>query len=180
MKFLFVERKVTVTPSVREYAEKKITKLDRFFRDESEAQVTFSSARGRHNAEVTLINNGLIFRVSESTGDMHASIDSAVGAIESQIRKHKTRLAKRLRDGVVEKEVAPVISTEDAETEPEFKIVRSKAFPIKPMTPEEAILQMNLLEHEFYVFKNQNNGDKFAVVYKRKYSDYGMIESLED
>ncbi|MDR0905540.1 MAG: ribosome-associated translation inhibitor RaiA [Oscillospiraceae bacterium] len=179
MKFLFVERKVTVTPAVREYAEKKISKLDRFFRDESDAQVTFSSARGRHNAEVTLINNGLIFRVSESTGDMYASIDSAVGAIESQIRKHKTRLAKRLRDGVVEKEIAPVIA-EDEEAEPEFKIIRSKAFPIKPMTPEEAILQMNLLEHEFYVFKNQDNADKFSVVYRRKYNGYGMIESLED
>lgn len=180
MKFTIYERKVTVSPEIREYAERKIAKLDRFFHHESEAQITFAGSKGgRHIAEVTINNNGLILRVSENTSDMHASIDSAVAAIERQIRKHKTRLAKRLRDGVVEAEALPEVVTNEVEDEPEFKIVRSKAFPIKPMTPEEAVLQMNLLEHTFFVFKNQNNDDKFAVVYKRKSGDYGMIETLE-
>ncbi|MDR0838644.1 MAG: ribosome-associated translation inhibitor RaiA [Oscillospiraceae bacterium] len=181
MKITVNERRVQVAPEIREYADKKISKLDRFFRNESEAQITFSLERGRYIAEVTLTSNGLVFRVTEATSDMHASIDSAVAAIERQIRKHKTRLAKRLRDGVFEHEAAPSVTggdEEDTAEEPEFKIVRSKAFPIKPMTPEEAILQMNLLEHEFYVFKNQNHEDTFSVVYKRKHGDYGMIESL--
>jgi len=179
MKFTINERKVTVSPEIRNYAEKKISKLDRFFHNESEAQVTFSALRGKHNVEVTLNNKGLVLRVAESTSDMHASIDSAVAAIERQIRKHKTRLAKRLRDGVVEKELPYDVVPAEPEEEPEFKIVKTKAFPIKPMTAEEAILQMNLIEHSFYVFKNQDHDDKFSVVYKRKQGDYGMIETLE-
>jgi len=184
MKITINEKKVKVSQDVRDYAEKKISKLDRFFKVESEATVMFSSLRGKHIAEVTIHNNGIFYRVSESTGDMHASIDSAVAAIERQIRKHKTRLAKRLRDNVFEREAAPeVVSVDDSDDgdadEPEIKIVRTKAFPIKPMSPEEAVLQMELLDHEFYVFKNQNNDEKFSVVYKRRQGDYGMIESLE-
>ncbi|MDR2615657.1 MAG: ribosome-associated translation inhibitor RaiA [Oscillospiraceae bacterium] len=179
MKFRITERKIHVAPDIREYAEKKITKLDRFFHNESEASVTFSMERGRHIAELTLNNKGLVLRVTESTGDMRASIDSAVASIERQIRKHKTRLAKRLRDGAFEREAAPEVTggDDEDETESEFNIARVKSFPIKPMTPEEAILQMNLLEHTFFVFKNQNNDDAFSVVYKRRGGDYGMIES---
>ncbi|MDR3310862.1 MAG: ribosome-associated translation inhibitor RaiA [Oscillospiraceae bacterium] len=181
MKFTVLEKKVKVSPEIREYAEKKIAKLDRFFRVESEASVVFASLRGRLIAEVTLNNNGMFYRVTESTGDMFASIDSAVAAIERQIRKHKTRLSKRLRDGAFERDIAPEASvvTEEPDEEPEFKIVRTKAFPIKPMTAEEAVLQMNLLGHEFFVFKNQDNGERFSIVYRRKSGDYGMIESLD-
>jgi len=182
MKFTINEKKVSVTQEVHDYAEKKISKLDRFFKVESEATIMFSALRGKHIAEITINNNGMFYRVSESTGDMHATIDSAVAAIERQIRKHKTRLAKRLRDNVFEREAAPdIISTDDGDEaeETDIKIVRTKAFPIKPMTPEEAVLQMELLDHAFYVFKNQNRDEKFSVVYKRKQGDYGMIESLE-
>jgi len=109
---------------------------------------------------------------------MQASIDSAVAAIERQIRKHKTRLEKRLRDGAFERELSTSVK-HDAhdDEEKDFKIVRSKKFPLKPMTPEEAVLQMNLIDHEFFVFKNQNNDDTFSVVYKRKKGDYGLIEA---
>ena len=178
MKFTITEKKVQVTTELREYAEKKIGKLDRFFKTESEAFVTFTTMRGRHIAEVTLKNNGMFYRVTEATGDMHASIDSAVGAIERQIRKHKTRLEKRLRDGVFDKETPSVSFDSADDDEPDFKIVRTKAFAVKPMTPEEAILQMNLLEHEFFVFKNQNHDDTFSIVYKRKQGGFGLIETL--
>ncbi|MDR2501739.1 MAG: ribosome-associated translation inhibitor RaiA [Oscillospiraceae bacterium] len=181
MKLNVVEKKLRVSPDIREYAEKKISKLDRFFRSESEASAVFSTERGRFTAEVTLHNHGTFCRVADTTSDLRASIDSAVAGIERQIRKHKTKLEKRLRDGAFEREAAPEVTVSDEdESEPEFKIVRSKAFPIKPMTPEEAVLQMNLLGHEFYVFKNQNRDEKFSVVYKRKSGDYGMIESLEN
>jgi putative sigma-54 modulation protein len=179
MKFKFTEKKVRATPELREYAEKKVGKLDRFFRNESEAFVTFSIERGRHIIEVTLNNNGTFYRVTEATSDMYASIDSAVAAIERQIRKHKTRLSKRLREGALEqREPAPPLGLDaEEEEEREFDIVRTKIFPIKPMTPEEAILQMNLLEHKFFVFKNQDKDDVFSVVYKRNQGGYGLIES---
>ena len=177
MKFTFTEKKVEVSGHLHDYAEKKIGKLDRFFKIESEAFVTFSIEKGRHKVEVTINNNGIFYRVTETTSDMYASIDSAVAAIESQIRKNKTRLSKRLRDGAFEREVKPSVSfMPEDEDEKEFLITRTKQFPLKPMTPEEAILQMNLLSHEFFVFKNHENRDAFTVLYRRKDGNYGLIE----
>ena len=178
MKFTITEKKVQISEELRDYAEKKIGKIDRYFKSESEAFITFATERGRYIAEVTIKNNGMFHRVSEVTSDMQASIDSAVAAIERKIRKHKTRLEKRLRDGVMEKDAEPLIKEDiPDDDEPDFKIVRTKMFPVKPMTPEEAVLQMNLLEHEFFVFKNQDREDAFSIVYKRKQGDYGLIET---
>ena len=179
MKFTITEKKVQINEGLREYAEKKIGKLDRFFKTESEAFVTYTKERGRYIAEVTIKNNGMFYRVTEATSDMQASVDSAVAAIERQIRKNKTRLEKRLRDGVFERDYTPsVVDEVPDEDEPDFKIVRTKMFPVKPMTPEEAVLQINLLEHEFFVFKNQDHDDVFSIVYKRKKGDYGLIETM--
>jgi len=176
MTFTFTGKKMEVSNEFRAYAEKKIGKIDRLFRVESEAFVTFSIERGRYLAEVTLRNNGMYYRVSELTSDMYASIDSAVASIERQIRKNKTRLAKKLRDNAFERSAA--ITPEDDE-EPEFRIVREKRFSMKPMTAEEAILQMNLLEHEFYAFRDQDEDNAFAVVYKRKNGGYGLISATD-
>jgi len=176
MKFTFYEKKVKMTEDLREHAERKIAKLDRFFKDESDAHITLGEERGRFRVEVTLQNNGMYYRVSEVTSDIFASIDSAVAAIERQIRKNKTRLEKRLREGAFEREIGalPGYVTED-EGEEEFQIRKTKRFSVKPMSPEEAILQMNLLGHEFFVFRNQN--EAFAIVYKRKQGGYGLIEA---
>ncbi len=176
MKFTFTEKKMGASEALRDYTERKVGKLDRFFRTESSANITFSTERGRFLAEITVSNNGLFYRASELTNDMYASVDSGVAAIERQIRKNKTRLEKRLREGALEHEVRPdyAPATEEDEDE-EFKIVRSKRFPIKPMSPEEAILQMNLLEHEFFVFRNQQEDDAVSVVYRRKSGGYGLI-----
>ena len=178
MKFTFTEKKIQVSDDLHAYAEKKLGKLDRLFKSESEAFVTFQIERGRHTAEVTIKNNGMFYRVSETTSDMYASIDSAVAAIERQIRKNKTRLEKKLRADVTF-DTAPLAVEEDDE-EPDFSVIRTKKFPIKPMTTEEAILQMNLLKHEFFVFKNQDDEDAFSVVYRRKKGGYGLIESTAD
>ncbi len=177
MRFTFTEKKLPVSADVRAYAEKKLGKLDRLFKSEADASVTFSMERGRFIVEATLRAGGMIYRVTETTGDMYASIDSAAASIERQIRKNKTRLEKRLRDGAFEREISVPPVPEDDEEEGEFEVVRTKRFPIKPMTVEEAILQMNLLDHEFFVFKNQDDEDRFAVVYKRKSGGYGLIES---
>ena len=175
MKFTFTEKKMGTSEELRAYTERKVGKLDRFFKTESSANITFSMERGRFLAEITVSNNGLYYRASELTNDMYASVDSGVAAIERQIRKNKTRLEKRLREGALEKEARPSFAPAEDDEDEEFKIVRSKRFPIKPMSPEEAILQMNLLEHEFFVFRNEQEDGAISVVYCRKNGGYGLI-----
>ena len=177
MRFTFTEKRLEITDDLRSYAEKKVGKLDKFFKAESEAFVTCSMERGRHVAEVTLKNNGIFYRAKENTNDMYASIDAAVASIEQQIRKNKTRLAKKLRDGAFERDFVPAGGAAEEE-ESEFNIVRSKRFAIKPMTAEEAILQMNLLGHVFFAFKDSSNNGSFAVVYRRNDGGYGIIEDI--
>ncbi len=174
MKFTFTEKKMESSEDLRAYSIRKISKLDRFFKSEADAYVTFSIERGRFLAEITIHNNGLYYRASELTNDMYASVDSGVAAIERQIRRNKTRLEKRLREGALEREPSPAYIVED-EPDEEFSIVRSKRFSIKPMSPEEAILQMNLLDHEFFVFRNMDADDAVSVVYRRKQGGYGLI-----
>ena len=182
MKYVFTDKKVNLPNSIHYYAEKKVGKLDRFFKEDATAAITFSVEKDRLNkVEITIRSNGTIFRVSESTSDMNASIDAAVTTLERQIRKNKTRLEKRLRQGAFERAVDAEVSSfapEEPE-EGEYRIVRSKTFPIKPMTRDEAILQMNLLGHNFFAFRDQDAGDVFAVVYRRYDGDYGLIEDEE-
>ena len=157
MKFTFTEKKMDSSEELRAYAIKKISKLDRFFKTEADAYVTFS----------------LDYRASELTNDMYASVDSGVAAIDRQIRRNKTRLEKRLKEGSLDfEQPAPAVEESD---EDDFRIVRSKRFSIKPMSPEEAILQMNLLGHEFFVFKNTDAEEAISVVYTRKNGGYGLI-----
>jgi putative sigma-54 modulation protein len=175
MKFTFAEKRMDSSEDLRAYAEKKIGKLDRFFKTEADASVTFSIERGRFLAEITIRNNGLFYRASELTNDMYASIDSGVAAIERQIRRNKTRLEKRLREGALERDAVPAFVPAEEDDSEEFKIVRSKRFSIKPMSVQEAILQMNLLGHEFFVFRNMDAEDAISVVYERKNGGYGLI-----
>ena len=173
MKFTFTEKKMDSSEELRAYAIKKIGKLDRLFKNEADAYVTFSIERGRFLAEITINNNGMFYRASELTNDMYASVDSGVAAIERQIRRNKTRLEKKLREGAIE-DILPAYAPAEEEPE-EFNIVRRKNFSIKPMSAEEAILQMNLLGHEFFVFKNMDADDAVSVVYARKQGGYGLI-----
>ncbi len=175
MKFTFTDKKISLPKKVHEYAEKKVGKLERYFQSEAEASVVFSVEKGRNNAEVTVRAGSTILRASESTADMFASIDSAVADIERQLRKNKARLEKRLRKDAFVRSADETSFVPD-EPEEEFNVVRSKRFPIKPMTVEEAVLQMNLLGHTFFAFKDEEAGEAFAVVYKRDNGGYGLIE----
>ena len=178
MKFVFTDKMVRLPNYIHSYAEKKVGKLDRFFKEDATAALTFSIEKDRNQVEVTIRSSGTIFRVSESTADMRASIDAAVASLERQIRKNKTRLEKRLRQGAFERSVDEEISTfvPDGPEEGEYKVVRTKTFAIKPMTRDEAILQMNLLNHSFFAFKNEDAGGAFAVVYRRNDGGYALIE----
>jgi putative sigma-54 modulation protein len=176
LKVQFTDKKVEVSDALREYAEKKLTKLDRYFKHDAEARVVFAVERGRHQVEITVSHSGTAYRASECTNDMYASIDSAVAYIERQIHKFKTKLEKRLRQGAFEREVPTAMADPVVDEEQEFNIIRVKKFALKPMTPEEAILQMNLLNHEFFAFRNFENGGVFSVVYRRNDGGYGLIE----
>lgn len=176
MKFQFTEKKVSLPESVHAYAEKKVMKLERFFRDDAEALVTFSVEKDRNKAEITVHAAGTYFRASEATSDMYASIDAAVATIERQIRKNKTRLAKKLREGAFDREVQPeYVPADDTVEAGAFEVVRRKRFPIKPMSVEEAILQMDLLEHTFFVFRDVAADGAVSVVYRRTNGGYGLI-----
>ena len=152
MKFTFAEKRMDSSEDLRAYAEKKIGKLDRFFKTEADASVTFSIERGRFLAEITIRNNGLFYRASELTNDMYASIDSGVAAIERQIRRNKTRLEKRLRDGVLERDAVPAyVPAEEEDKEEEFKVVRSKRFSIKPMSVQILVFPTSMARIIFSV-----------------------------
>ena len=179
MKFVFTDKKVNIPNYIHNYAEKKVGKLDRYFKEDATAAITFSIEKDRNQVEVTIRSSGTIFRVSESSSDMRASIDAAVASLERQFRKNKSRLEKRLRQGAFERTIdeAEVASfVPDGPEEGEYRIVRTKTFPIKPMTQEEAILQMNLVDHAFFAFKNEDAGGAFSVVYRRENGGYGLIE----
>lgn len=178
MKFQYSEKKVKLPGNVHAYAEKKVMKLARFFEEDAEALIVFSTQKNRNNVELTVHGAGTLFRASESTSDMFASIDAAVGTIEGQIRKNKTRLARRLRQDAFTRTIEETSFAAD-EPEDELDIVRIKQFYFKPMTREEAVMQMNLLEHNFFAFRDEDNGSAFAVVYKRNDGGYGVIEDVK-
>ena len=178
MKFQFSEKKVRLPQNVHAYAEKKVMKLARYFEEDAEALVIFSVEKNRNKVELTVHGAGTWFRASESTSDMFASIDAAVGTIEGQIRKNKTRLARRLRQDAFIRSVEETSFAAD-EPEEELEIVKVKKFYLRPMTREEAILQMNLLEHNFFAFRDEDNHGSFAVVYRRNDGGYGVIDDVE-
>lgn len=177
MKFVFTDKKVNLPQKVHAYAEKKVGKLDRYFKADAEATIVFSVEKGRNNAELTIRSGSTIIRVSESTADMFATIDAAVASVERQLRKNKARLEKRLRtDAFVRSVDAEEVSfAPESDEEEEFQIVRTKKFPIRPMGVEEAILQMNLVGHTFFAFRDADADGTFAVVYKRNDGGYGLI-----
>lgn len=171
MKFKFTGRKIDVTEGLRDYTTSKLSKLDKFFGEEAGADVTLSVQKDNHIIEVTIYHKGIIYRAEVSDTDMYAAIDRVEDVLERQIRKQKTRLEKQLKTGAFND--TPEFG--DVEEETEFKIVKTKTYENKPMSVEEAILQMNLLGHNFYIFNNADNMDK-NVVYKRKDGNYALIE----
>ena len=179
MKFQYSEKKVKLPEKVHAYAEKKVMKLSRYFEEDAEALIVFSTEKNRNQVELTVHGAGPWFRASESTSDMFASIDAAVGTIEGQIRKNKTRLARRLRQDAFSRTVQEETSFAPEGTEDDLTICRTKHFRFMPMTREEAVLQMNLLGHSFFAFRDEGNDGSFAVVYRRNDGGYGLLDDAE-
>ena len=173
MKIKINGRKINVTEGLKGYVERKMARLEKFFPDDAEAVVTLSVQKENQTTETTIRQNDIVFRAEVTTLDMYSSIDKSLDLLERQIRKQKTRLEKRLKTGAFT-DLLP-IEMPDIEEEQEFNIVKRKVYKGKPMSAEEAILQMNLLGHAFYIFTNADS-QSTAVVYKRKDGDYGLIE----
>ncbi|MBR0278009.1 MAG: ribosome-associated translation inhibitor RaiA [Clostridia bacterium] len=172
MKVKISARKMDLTSGIKDYVEKKLAKLDKFFDESAEAKITMSVEKNRQKIEATIYSKNTIYRVETVTSDMYATMDKVIDDIERQIRKNKTRLEKRLKKGAFTDESFSITPVEE---EKEFNIIKTKSFITKPMSNEEAILQMNLLGHTFFVFKNAKT-EHNNIVYKRKDGNYGIIE----
>ena len=170
----FVGKNIELTESLKNVAEKKFSKLDKYFSEEANARVVFSTVREEQTVEVTIFLPKTIIRAEETTDDMYSSMDNAVDALARQIRKHKTRLKRRYQNNETIR-FDELMDKEAAKDEPEHKIVKRKNFELNPMNEEEAILQMDLLNHNFFVFLDGDT-DGVSIVYKRKDGNYGKIE----
>ena len=177
MKINIVGRQMNVYEDTRELIERKLGKLDKYFKTAAspEATVTLSRKRNLSILELTVSAGGTLFRSEVEADDFRVAIDRSVDHIEGQIRKNKTKLARRLRDNVMDFADVPDTVEEAPEKE---AIIRVKQFEFKPMTAEDAVMQMNLLGHDFFVFTDIDSGDT-CVVYRRKDGAYGLIEPLK-
>ncbi len=173
MKVNIIGRQMNVWNEMKETIDAKIAKLDKYFGDDCYATVTLSSKHNQKCLEITINASGIIFRSEVEDETFRNALDRAIYSIERQIRKNKTRLQRQLRKGAFDNGI--VETNEDFEEEQEF-VIREKTFSLKPMSTEEAIMQMNLLEHEFFVYKNDKSGD-VCVVYKRRDGAYGLINT---
>lgn len=171
MKTTIVGRKCTPKESFKLHAEKKLNKIERFFSDEAEAKITVTVEKSEQVVELTVKNKGMFFRAEESAEDMNDALDECIDFIIRKIRKNKTKISMKLRSDVIDNWIA---EPED-DTDGDFDIIRTKTVYLKPEMPEEAILQMEMLGHQFYLFINGEN-DKTCVVYKREDGGYGLIE----
>ncbi|MVP01559.1 MULTISPECIES: ribosome hibernation-promoting factor, HPF/YfiA family [Paenibacillus] len=180
MKFTVRGDHLEITAALREYVEKKLSRLEKYFEAplNSEGAVTLSVTKGIHTVEVTIPLQGVLLRAENKDEDMYAAIDLVVDKLERQIRKHKTKMNRKIRlEGNkrdLSKQLESQVMTLDEEEE-DYELVRTKRFTLKPMDIEEAILQMNMVGHNFFVFSNMDT-EKVNVVYKRDDGKYGLIE----
>ncbi len=183
MKIMIYGKNIDVTPALKEYANEKVSKIGKYFNGEpKEANVSMEVEKDRHIVEVTAYINGIILRGEEETHDMYASIDGVIEKLERQVHKYKTKIQKKIiekkqefKEEYKEERTEEVFQGLEREAEYRPRVVRTKKFAIKPMDIEEAIMQMDLLGHDFFVFSNANT-EEVNVVYKRKDGNYGLIE----
>ncbi|MCR5587258.1 MAG: ribosome-associated translation inhibitor RaiA [Lachnospiraceae bacterium] len=172
MQYIISGKNIEVTEGLRSAVEDKIGKLERYFTADTEVHVTLSVEKDRQKIEVTIPMKGNIIRAEEVSNDMYVSIDLVEEIIERQLRKYKNKIIQKQQDAVG---LSKAFVEEDIDEDDEIDIIRTKRFAVKPMDPEEACIQMELLGHSFYVFRNSIT-DEVNVVYKRKGHTFGLIE----
>lgn len=172
MNLVISGKNIDITEGLRSAVEEKIGKLERYFNEDTDVHVTMSTEKNRQKIEVTIPMKGSIIRAEETSTDMYVSIDLVEEVIERQLRKYKNKLIDKAQNAV---QLSKAFIEEDVYDEEEIEIIRSKKFAMKPMDPEEACVQMELLGHNFFVFRNAHT-EEVNVVYKRKGDTYGLIE----
>ena len=172
MRYKITGRNINVTPGLKAAVEEKIGKLERYFNQDTEVNITLTVEKDRQKIEVTIPVKGTIIRAEQESNDMYVSIDLVEEVIERQLRKYKNKLIQKEQNVA---QFSKGFVDEDTYDEEEISIIRSKKFAMKPMDPEEACVQMELLGHTFFVFRNSET-DEVNVVYKRKGNTYGLIE----
>ena len=182
MKINYTARKVTLKDNFKERVEKKLKKYDRVFSDNAEAMVTVTVYKNRQTVEITIKDNGMIYRVENTRPEMNEALDIDIDKLSRQIRKNKTKLEKRIRPSVLDEypdETIDAEADEEIQEELSYEVLRRKSVYLKPMKTDEAILRMNMVNHKFFMFLNADT-DKVSVVYIRDNGDYGMLESEID
>ncbi|WP_291648646.1 ribosome-associated translation inhibitor RaiA [Clostridium sp.] len=174
MRVSVIAKNTTATPALKEMVEKKLSKVKRYFDPEVEAKTTLSVQKNKQKVEITIPFNGIILRAEESTEDMYKSIDLVVAKLERQIRKQRTKLSRRNNESLRFPQ-AEEVALSDEVAEANGEVVKVKRFGVKPMSVEEAVLQMELVGHNFFVYQD-SEANKVCVVYKRKDGDYGLLE----
>lgn len=175
MKITVTGRKVNLRDNFKELATKKLSRFDRIFDEDAQANVVVTLERNRQTVEITIKSHGLIYRAEATDFEMNDALDQVVSALGRQIRKNKARLEKEIHSAALDQYVDDYLHSTEEEDNNEYNIVRTKRFFIKPLSVEEAILQMNLLGHQFFMFRDETNGE-INVVYKRKDGNYGLLE----
>ena len=173
MKITYTARKVNLRDNFKERVEKKLRKFDKIFSDEAQAFVVVTLDKSSQTVEITIKDNQMVYRAEKTMPEMNDAVDKCIDVLGRQLRKHKARLEKRLRSGSIEELVAPV--EEEVAEEEDFTVVRVKSIPVKPISVDEAILQMNMVGHKFYMFTNAETGD-VNVVYAREDGAYGLLQ----
>lgn len=174
MKITYTARKVNLRDNFKERVEKKLSKFDKIFSDDAQAAVVVTLEKNRQTVEVTIRDNSMVYRAESTQPEMNDALDRVVDVIAGKLRKNKTKLSKRLREGTLEDLI--VTTPDDEIEETEFEIVRKKQIMLKPVTVDEAILQMNMVNHSFYMFVNADTG-AVNVVYRRNDGAYGLLEA---
>ncbi len=181
MKITYVARKVNLRDNFKERVEQKLKKFLKIFSDNAEATVVVTLEKNRQTVEITIRDNSMVFRAESTMAEMNDALDRVVDLIAGQLRKHKTKLSKRIKTGSIDDLVQTPESEEEvsAEDEDTYDIVRRKQIPVKPVTVDEAILQMQLVGHQFYMFTNADT-NLINVVYIRKDGSYGLLEPADE
>ena len=179
MKITYVARKVNLRDNFKERVEQKLKKFSKIFSDNAEATVVVTLEKNRQTVEITIKDNSMVFRSESTMTEMNDALDRVVDLISGQLRKHKTRLSKRIKTGSIDDLFVAPAQEPDAEDEDELDIVRRKQVALKPVSVEEAILQMEMVGHQFYMFLNADT-NLITVVYIRKDGSYGLLEPADD
>lgn len=178
MKIIYTARKVNLRENFKERVERKLQKFEKIFSQDAVVNVVVTLEKNRQTVEITIKDNALVYRAESTMSEMNDALDKVADILMRQIHKNKSKLSKKIKSGSLDDFIASN-NVDDTESDEEYKIVRKKQVFVKPITVEEAIFEMNMVSHSFFMFINADTGN-VNVVYKRANGDYGLLEPADD